>query len=379
MTGKKMVGILGVAAVVLAASVLGGRRVLAQKSEDQAPDVQAEPRPPQPPSHELLVRQDWFGRGEGSWLGVMTKDVTPDNVRELKLPGEYGAVVAKVEPGSPAAKAGLQANDVILQFAGERVRSVIELERLVEETPTGRTVSLEVSRDGQTRTLSVQLVRRENAFDHWVAPMPPMPRVEIPRVNIPRFNFNFDLLGSTRLGISGEDLSPQLAAYFGVKQGKGVLVSEVMSGSPAEKAGLRAGDCIIKVGSTDIDSVGELRRALAEGTDRSPDQKRSVTLTVVRDRREQTLKAEIDGAWHPSDQEVADLDREPQEYRALMRELQSPKMHQQLESARKQLEAAKSELQKIRQQMTPEKEKALQDELRRALDELRWDGSGTTI
>src|SRR5947208_10542877 len=73
--------------------------------------------------------------GDRAWMGVRLKDVTPEKARELKLPGEYGAIVTKVEPDSPAAKAGLAANDVILQSAAERVRTVGQLGGMVRERP----------------------------------------------------------------------------------------------------------------------------------------------------------------------------------------------------------------------------------------------------
>ena len=84
-------------------------------------------------------------------LGVRISDVTAERLAELKLAGETGVVIEEVEAESPAAKAGLQKNDVILTFAGERVRSAAQLRRLVQETPAGRTVTLEISRGGQDR------------------------------------------------------------------------------------------------------------------------------------------------------------------------------------------------------------------------------------
>jgi serine protease Do len=242
-------------------------------------------------------------RGARTWLGVILIDVTPEKARELKLPGEYGAIVSEVKPDSPAAKAGLAANDVILEFAGERVRSMAQLMRLVRETPPGRTVSLEVSRDGQQRTLSVKLeARGEDSFGSWVRPMPPMPRVTVgPHIEIPGFDFDFGP-SQPRLGISADNLTAQLADYFGVKEGKGVLVREVKPGSPAEKAGLKAGDCIVRVDDAEIGAVGDLRRKLGN----HPGEKKEHTLTVVRDRQEQTLKVVIERPERFTRPETAD-------------------------------------------------------------------------
>ena len=218
-----------------------------------------------------------------AWLGVRLSDVTSERGRELKLPGEYGAVIEKVEDDSPAAKAGLEESDVILAFADERVRSVAHLQRLVRETPPGRRVTLQVSRGGQTRSVEVVLEARRG---HVLRSDIPLPRITIPSIEIPEFDLRI-YTQRARLGISGDELTPQLAEYFGVKQGKGVLVCEVVSGSAAARAGLKAGDVIVRVDDEEVGSVGELRRAL--GAER---ESQEVMLTIVRDRKEQTLKVE---------------------------------------------------------------------------------------
>ncbi len=234
------------------------------------------PLPPVPPHTQVFSFSD--GRG---WLGVRLSDLTAEKARELKLPGESGAVVTEVVEDSPAAKAGVMKNDVILEFAGERVRSVAQLQRLVRETPLGRTVALQVSRGGQTRSLSVKL---EGGEEHVFTGAFTMPKIDIPE-------FGFFL--NTRepsLGVSGEELTRQLADFFGVKQGKGVLVREVVVGSAAEKAGLKAGDVIVRVEGKEVGSPSELRRALPQDFE----EKRKVAITIVRDRREQAVTVELE-------------------------------------------------------------------------------------
>ncbi|MGH9449544.1 MAG: PDZ domain-containing protein [Terriglobia bacterium] len=242
----------------------------------------AMPRPPRP-SHAYELTDPFRS---GAWLGVSLKDVTADEARSMKLPGDYGAIVAQVEPDSPAAKAGLRVNDVILEFGGMRVWSAAQLARLVEETPPGRTVALGLSRSGKRLNLDASLSARS---EHAVVPGFVMPNIHIsPRT----FNFHFAFFGAG-LGIQGETLTAQLAEYFGVKQGKGVLVAGVDKDSPAEKAGLKAGDCIVKVGSTPISSTFDLRSRLsyAKGS--------QVTLSIVRAKQEQNLTATLDPNWRP--------------------------------------------------------------------------------
>lgn len=254
-----------------------------------------------------------FGGERGRpWLGVRLGDVTSDKAKELKLSGEYGVVVQGVEVDSPAAKAGLAENDVILECAGERVRSAAQLQRLVRETPPGRSVTLQVSRAGQTRTLNAKLEARRDHFR--------LPRIEVPHIEIPEFDVRVFSRGA-RLGITADELTSQLAAYFGVKQGKGVLVREVMAGTPAEKAGLKAGDVIVRIGEKDVHSMSDLHRALRGD---SSEEKQEVTLTIVRERREQTLKVELEPARRSSPRRTADrIAIDPDELKGLAAEMRA--------------------------------------------------------
>jgi serine protease Do len=248
-----------------------------------------------PPMVAAPQEEEFLFSGGGAWLGVSLQDVTAEKARELKLAGDFGALVGRVEGDSPASKAGLEKGDVIVEFAGERVRSVAQLRRLISETPAGRAVVLQVVRAGQNRTLHAKLEPRKERFFR-------MEGMAIPRIEVPKFDYRVFMRGAT-LGISGDELTSQLAEYFGVKQGKGVLVREVESGSAAEKAGLKAGDVIIRVDNTEVSSVDSLRRALP----RDFEGKRKVNLTIVRDRREQRLTAELEA---PEEPPLRSLERE---------------------------------------------------------------------
>jgi serine protease Do len=312
----------------------------------------------------------FVGEGEGGWLGVGLKDVNAERMRELKLPGEYGAIVDRVEKDSPAAKAGLEKDDVILQFGGEKVRSVAELARLVRETPPGRSIELLVSREGKTRNVTVTLEQRGTHFE--LPAMPPMP-VPVPRVEVPEFNFVWRSRGA-RLGISGDELTSQLAQYFGVKQGKGILVREVVVGSAADKAGLKAGDVIVAVDGKAVATVSELRRALDVG----PEKERKVTLGIVRDRHEQNLTVELEPMRQFGPERVteiqlgmdpAEMKRWAEEFKSQAKELaeqarewqgQEGKLQQELEEQRQhlqeELQLLRDEIHsKIKEQIGPDK------------------------
>jgi serine protease Do len=305
--------------------------------EPPTPALAPEPAEPPEPPEPAEPPQDFFAENQ-TRLGVELREVTGDKARELKLPGEYGAIVEEVEPKSPADKAGLMKGDVILDFAGERVRSVAQLRRLVRETPAGRTVTVQVSRGGEVRTLSVKMEPAKNQFNFGYV----QPKISIPKIEIPKFNFNFEgnpyffSGGGPVLGISGDDLTSQLATYFGVKQGKGVLVREVEAGSPAEKAGLKAGDVIVGIDGRQVGSVSDLRHAIP----RDFEGKKQVSLSIVRDRREQKLSVELQAPdqltpFHSVEEEVYRIS--PEELHRMAAEV----LRQQAEASKASLEAAR--------------------------------------
>lgn len=282
-----------------------------------------EPLAPSSPDviHEYAVPNRSFT--SGAWLGVELKEVTAALAHSMKLPGEYGAIVTKVEPNSPASKAGLEVNDVILEFGSWKVWSAAQLAQLLRETPPGRSVELRVSRAGKMRNLHATLAARSA---HAFMPQFNPPSAVIPPRDFnfhgPRvFNFHFNVAGPV-LGITGQTLTPQLAAYFGVKQGRGVLVESVEKDSPAAKAGLEAGDCIVKVGSAAVASMSDLRGALENLTGSQ------VTLSVVRAKQERTLTATLEPGWRSKYESHGPMRREWPGW---------PGVHWQLLSAKAQL------------------------------------------
>ncbi len=319
----------------------------------------------------------------GSRLGVSIGDVTADKAKELKLPGEYGALIEEVEEDSPAAKAGLEANDVILSFDGERVRSTEHLGRLVRETPPGRAVSVQVSRGGQTRTVTVTPEKMSGRM---------MPEIHMPEINIPKIevgpmpDFNFELFRrGPQLGISADELTPQLAEYFGVKQGKGVLVREVMTASAAEKAGLKAGDVIIRIDDEDISDVGDLRRALRRSHEGKPGgeaQARQATLTIVRNRAEQTVKVELEEPERPARRGVADengsfnfnFNEDGEDVTAALAEAgeaQEQAMQEMLEAQQEQLQGQLQEQLQAQEEQCEQMRQQLEQQMQQQEEQLR--------
>jgi serine protease Do len=233
-------------------------------------------QPPTPPTFREAQMP------ETGWLGVSIEEVSEQKAQELKLPGVYGALVMDVGANSPSAKAGLKKGDVVTNYDGERVEGVIEFRRLVRETPPGRTAKLTVWRDARSQTISVEVGKNPNPENPFQGMMR---RFGNPGANI--FPFGATLPATPMLGITGQNLSGQLGKYFGAPDGEGVLITNVESDSPAAKAGLQAGDVIIKVDGSRVRTLAELRDQL-----RGKRGAASVTLGLLRKENEMSVNIE---------------------------------------------------------------------------------------
>jgi len=233
-----------------------------------------------------------IGDDGSSWLGVETHEVTPDKAKELKLSAERGVVLGKIVPDSPAARAGLKENDVVAEINGQRIEGAAQFRRMIHEIPAGRSIQLSVWRDGRTQTVSATLGKSEERRHamKMVAPTPGTFSFRMPE--IPSMEWSGGMLfgGQPRLGIDAEDLNGQLGAFFGAPDGEGILVRDVNSGSPAEKAGVKAGDVITSLNGERIRTVGELRDKLSG---KREDKDRTVKLGVLRNKSEISLTVEL--------------------------------------------------------------------------------------
>lgn len=225
-----------------------------------------------------------------SYLGVGVMDLGEEAGREIGLVDPHGIEITSVRSGSPAEKAGLRRGDYVLTYRNERVEGQEQFARLVRETPVGRVVELGTVRDGRRSALSVEIGQRETRIETrrvMEAAEEGMDRIgrelsgltfrlgdSMPRVRIASSN--------RRLGVELEDIEGQLAEYFGVE--RGVLVTQVREGSPADEAGLRAGDVIVGVDGRESRRSRDIARLLEDGS-REP-----VSIEIVRDRSKVDLE-----------------------------------------------------------------------------------------
>jgi len=225
------------------------------------------------------------------YLGVYLGEVDSERATALRLKDAHGAEVVTVDHDAPAVKSGLKLHDVILQLDGQAVDNPEQLRRRLREMPPGRTVTLLVSRDGNPINITVQLcnqtVLQQQAWSqHFSVPEPARPAGESflgpSGPAAPAF------LGTIipRALYVGADVNPvrtQLADYFGVKSGTGLLVESVDDQSPAARAGLKAGDVVVKVDSVQMTSRNDWLKAIRNHRGQM------VQVTVMRNKQEMTL------------------------------------------------------------------------------------------
>jgi serine protease Do len=275
----------------LPALILTAGLVLAQEP--------APPVPPAPPDEPLEQNFSFFISGDG-FLGVYAENVSRENMGRYQMNQVRGVGVTRVVKDSPAEKAGLRKDDVILRIDGENITSVRKLNRIVSELSPDQSVRISVSRGGSEQEVTATIGKRNNtsfAGDllrgeprvwKWEGTEPREWKFEGPlRDRLLENNdgdLTFMLGNSRRIGVSTTELTKQLADYFGITGGKGVLVTSVTDDGPAAKAGLRAGDVITAVDGEAIDSPGDISRAI------NRKKEGDVTLTVIRNKSQQTIR-----------------------------------------------------------------------------------------
>jgi predicted metalloprotease with PDZ domain len=332
--------------------------------------------------------------GGSAYLGVDIADITSDRLGALKLKEEKGVEVTMVDQDAPAGKAGVKEHDVILDLNGTAIESKTQLHRMIHETPPGRVVTLGLSRDGQPMTIKVQLADRSKEFAHmgpkdwnWdsknfhveIPPMPNLPDFEVPNMGVVYVH------SSMRSGLMVENLTPQLGEFFGAKNGSGVLVRSVEKGSRADKAGLRAGDVIVRVGDQPVHDTSDFTHALHDHS------AGSVSVSVIRDKREQTLTLTLpehkeSGESIEESFEAPEMDAETQtELSAVRNEIAKlqPEMELAQQEMRKsvclQQKQVKEQVKNLREQLQPQLREAIEksrQKLQQEMERLRHQMQG---
>jgi serine protease Do len=219
------------------------------------------------PVIESLIQSGRVARG---WLGVRIQTVTDEIAESLGLPETRGALVASVTPGGPAANAEIQAGDVILEFDGKRVDRMRSLPRLVAETTIGKKVDVKLWRKGEEKDF--QVVLGELPDDEQAAELGQPQQQDQPEATA--------VAKIEALGVTVSALTPDLKSQYNLNdEAKGVVVTEVASGSSAAEENLRPGDLIVEIGQEQVGSPPEV---MAKVNQAKQESKKSLLLLVDR-------------------------------------------------------------------------------------------------
>jgi len=290
---------IGVGALVAAIAVLDGGQVL------HADDMGA------PVGQQMFAAAmgEAHSRGAQGYLGVETRDVSEDQLAALKLKEARGAEITNLDHDGPACKAGMRVHDVILQMNGQAVDGEEHLRRMLKDMPVGRTVSFVISRDGQTQTMTMTTADRRTVGlqaweQHYSVPAPGPSGVvrgnafldpgksgtaAAQKEHKDLLGTETILLSSSFTGAKLEVMGPQLAEFFGALDGGGLLVRSVDGNSPAEEAGMKAGDVVVKINSIPVSNGTDWTKTVHDNRGKP------VPVVVLRDKREQTLTLTPDG------------------------------------------------------------------------------------
>jgi serine protease Do len=229
-----------------------------------------------------------FSFGGDSFLGIFPEEINKENMSRYGLSEVRGVAIARVVEGSPAERAGLKKDDVILRFNNEEVTSVRKLNRMLSEVAPDHAVRLTISRGGAEQEVSVTLGRRNEGARALAQIYGSKVDAEVKR-KLESLGSNPGLYtmafgNNRRIGVSTTQLTKQLGEYFGVADGRGALISGVTENSPAAKAGLRAGDVITEVDGEKIGNAADLMRAVNRKSEGE------ITLTIIRNKDRRTIK-----------------------------------------------------------------------------------------
>jgi len=197
---------------------------------------------PQLAEHGSVVR---------GWLGVTIQPLTSDLAKTFGVSRYDGALVSSVFDNSPAAKVGVKAGDIIVEYDGQKISRTTDLSKLVAATPVGKSVPMRVVRDGKPVVLTPTIARLTD-------------KEEIAAAG------GGSGTKHAKLGLAVEPLTPEIARQLGVSVDHGLVVREVQDGSPAAEAGIRPGDVITEVDRQPVSTVDDLRRVVEKRSDGRP-------------------------------------------------------------------------------------------------------------
>lgn len=205
---------------------------------------------------DLLPQLKSKGKISRGWLGVVIQKITPEIAKNFNLKDAEGALVSDVSENGPAEKAGIKRGDVVVSFSGKKVKDSEMLPKLVAMTEIGKRVKVGLIRDGKPIELDVTI----GELPEEAARISRKPDVEMD------------------FGLVVQEITPEIARHFNLKDKRGVIVTDVAPGSPAAEADIRSGDIIREVARKPIRSVAEFKDAM-----KSANIKEGIVILVTRE------------------------------------------------------------------------------------------------
>ncbi len=238
------------------------------------------------------------GKVERGWLGVSIEENEEGKVR-----------IIAIEKESPAELAKLKEEDIVLKVELEEIASTKILVKEIRKRKPGKTITLKIERNGKEKDVKVKLgeyseknVRLELEYKFpylFIAPKPPKPPTvpelrklgKLPKPPEPPEPKMFSWVPQHRkyIGIYLEEINRELSVYFGVKEGRGLLVAKITKDSPAEKAGLKVGDVIIKA-----DGIRTERARDLTGVIQDKEKGKRIKLELLRNKKVRSVEVEIE-------------------------------------------------------------------------------------
>ncbi len=189
---------------------------------------------------DMLSQLKTKGKVTRGWLGVVIQKVTPEIARDFNLKDQEGALVSDVMEGSPAEKAEIRRGDVIVAFDGKKIKDMDQLPKLVAATAVGKSVTIGFIRDG--KPMEAAVVMGELKEEALRASRKPVVEKDY--------------------GLVVQDITPDIARHLNLKDRRGVIVTDVQPGSPAQDAEIRSGDIILEIGRKPVRNVGDFKEAM---------------------------------------------------------------------------------------------------------------------
>ncbi|KPL02719.1 MAG: hypothetical protein AMJ90_05070 [candidate division Zixibacteria bacterium SM23_73_2] len=299
------------------------------------------------------AEKEYYTTEDNGWLGVYIENVDWDMREALDLESDEGVLIAEVVDDSPAEKAGLKAGDVVVFFNKSNIEDVDQFVKLVRKTKPGERSEITVIRDGDKKQIFVKMGKKpKKDLDYTIIEK----KKEKKDLKPWFYGMRISSMGST--GMEIQDLTEQLGEYFGVKDGKGALVTEVEENGPAHKADLKAGDVIVRVGGESIDDCADFWEKISE-----KEKGDRVKIEVLRkgDRKNFTLRIEEEekkwfSQFFPEVPKVPEIKKIIVPEKKILKEplkekIWEKELREEMKELKEQLNELKEELKELREEL----------------------------